>query len=411
MSLFTNSQKRLSPSRFSTKLKFFGFTAASAIALTACGGEGDGSETIVIGYSGPLSGGAALYGENVQAGLEMAVEELNEQGVEIDGTEYSVELRSLDDEYSPATAATNAQRLVEQDGAPVVVIPHAGGINAAQEINTSRSEFLLAAYSSDPRITQQDNELTMMSTIPFTAYAQPYTQHYLDDGAETLGLLATASEYGQQWTDMITETWEENGGEVLSNNNFDYGSVTDFSTNVSQALAQDPDVLLVGGPSQPTALVIEEAREQGYEGGFMVMDQAKFEEMEIFTDPENLHNSVGLNPTREYDEPGTDALVDKFAEKVNDERPINAEVAMNYQALGIIVTAMEVSGSTDDPTAVREAIPEALDQVDDAFRVQEFPSDVTPEGMSVAGHGHGIYINEDGDYENFELDWSVFESE
>lgn len=64
---------------------------------------------------------------------------------------------------------------------------------------------------------------------------------------------------------------------MFSNNGVDYTTTTDYASPVSQTLSEDPDVLFVGGPSQPTALVMEEARSQGFKGGFMVMDQAKFQ--------------------------------------------------------------------------------------------------------------------------------------
>ena len=49
-----------------------------------------------------------------------------------DGKEYTVKLESLDDQYQPGTTGTNAQRLVQKEGAVVVFIPHSGGIKAAQ---------------------------------------------------------------------------------------------------------------------------------------------------------------------------------------------------------------------------------------------------------------------------------------
>ena len=55
-------------------------------------------------------------------------------------------------------------------------------------------------------------------------------------------------------------------------------------------------MLFVGGPSQATALVIKAAREQGFKGGFAIMDQAKFEEMNKLVPMAMLENSVGVMP-------------------------------------------------------------------------------------------------------------------
>ena len=49
-------------------------------AMAACSSSGGGGDTVTIGFTGPLSGGAALYGRNVLDGLEMAIADINENG-------------------------------------------------------------------------------------------------------------------------------------------------------------------------------------------------------------------------------------------------------------------------------------------------------------------------------------------
>ena len=377
-------------------------TTGALVALAGCGGGGEaggGGGTITIGYSGPLSGGAAAYGTNIQDGMQMAVDALNEQGVTVEGGEYTVELAALDDMYQPNTAATNAQRLAEQDDAAVIFVPHSGGIQAAQELNSGRSSFLLGAYSSDPAILATGNPLSMMIPPSFKSYAQPFIEQVKTDGVEKLGLLGTASEYGHSWTGLVTEEWEAQGGEVLTDNSIDYSTVTDFAGPVSQTLSEDPDVIFLGGPSQPTALIIEEARNQGYEGSFLIMDQAKFEEMELFTDPENLNDSVGVMPVKEYEDPGTADLVAAYEELVDGERPVTSEVSLHYQSVALVVKAMEVAGTVEDPEAIRGALGDAMGEVDDRFRVSGFPTTITEAGHLQNEDLQIAYRNDDGDYE------------
>lgn len=379
-----------------------GLVATLAACGGAEGGDGSGSGTITIGYSAGISGGAAEYGKNVQNGLQMAIDEVNEEGVTVDGTEYTVELESLDDQYQPGTTGTNAQRLVEQDGATVVFIPHAGGIKAAQELNSGRTEFLIGAYSSDPEIVEGGNPLTVMIPPSFTSYIDPFISKVDTQGKGKLGLLATSSEFGQQWTKAATAAWEDAGGEVMANNNINYGTVSDFAGPVSKTLSGDPDVILVGGPSQPTAIIIEEARKQGYDGSFMILDQAKFEEMEEFTDPKNLNNSVGIAPLTAFE--GTEDFISRYQEKYSSDKPVNADIALNYQALPIFIKAMETAGTVDDPTAIREAIGESIDKVDPKFRVAFAPDRVTDNGHLLADDLQAAYRNEQGQYESFPID-------
>lgn len=370
--------------------------------LAACGGSDGGDSdggNIVIGYSAGLSGGAAEYGVNVQNGLQMAIDEINEEGVEIDGEEYTVTLESLDDQYQPGTTGTNVQRLVEREDATVVFIPHAGGIKAAQELNSGRTEFLIGAYSSDPGILDAGNELTVMIPPTFDSYVPPFIEKVWTGEGSKLGLMATASEFGQQWTELLAEEWEARGGEVLAKNNIDYGTVTDFAGPVAKTLAGDPDVILVGGPSQPTALIIETARKQGFEGAFLINDQAKYDELEEFTDPANLNNSVGIMPLELFE--GTEDFIQRYQEKFDSDKPVNADIALNYQALPIFIEAMKEAGTIDDPKAIREAMPDALDAVEGVFFV---PDAISDKGHLQADGLQAAFRNEDGEYEPFDIE-------
>ena len=55
--------------------------AAGALASTPALAQ----EVVKIGYSGPLSGGAALYGKNVLDGMQMAASEINAAGFDVGG--------------------------------------------------------------------------------------------------------------------------------------------------------------------------------------------------------------------------------------------------------------------------------------------------------------------------------------
>ena len=377
---------------------FRGFAGMVAVVLAlglvaACGGGGSGEggggkQTVNIGYSGPLSGPAALYGENVLNGVNMAVDEINKSGgVDVDGTKTTFKIEKLDDKYLPNEAATNARRLAQQSKTPVVFVPHSGGIFAVQGFNAKPpTEFVLAAYSSVPEILKAKNPNTIMIPPRFDNYMQPFVKTEMDMFGKKLGLIPTKSEYGIQWTKQVTAEWKKQGGEVLKNNGVDYTTTTDYAGPVTQALNENPDVLFVGGPSQPTALVIEEARKRGFKGGFIVMDQAKFEEMETFTDKKNLNGSVGVFPTIDYPGPGTDQFVKYYKDKIGGDRPPTSEVALNYQAMHIIAQAMADSGSVEDPKAIMDAVDGAAGEIKDEYRPYSI------DGMTDDGHLNGPVI-------------------
>jgi branched-chain amino acid transport system substrate-binding protein len=351
----------------------------SLLLFGACSGQENGrgadpgSDVVNIGYSGPLSGGAAYYGRNVQSGLQLAVDELNEAGgLEIAGRQVRFNLVSLDDQYLPNETATNARRLVQQSQAAVIFVPHAGGVLAVQGMNTRDPfRFLLMAYTSEPRILESANPLTVMIPPRYDHYAGPFTRTMQERFGKRLGILPTTTTYGRAWTEVVTKEWQAHGGTVGRNFGVDYNTTTDFSGVVSQVLAEKPDVLFLGGPSQPTALVVRAAREQGFKGGFLMMDQPKFEEMVTVVSLAELEGSVGVHPQESYPASGVPLFVANFRKRVGPAPVLVSEIALNYQAVHIAARAMALAGTTSDVDAIRKRIPEVVSQLPPAIAISD----------------------------------------
>lgn len=348
-------------------------------------GQGaDGMEVVNIGYIGPLSGGAAYYGRNVQRGIMMAADEIAEAGgFEVDGRRVRFEIVSLDDRYLPYETATAARRLLQQSQTPVILVPHAGGIRVLQEMNTREPKFLLAAYSSEPSILEAENPLTLMLPPRFDGYQQPFVEVMMARFGARLGLLPTTTAYGRAWTEAVSAEWSRQGGTVDRDNGVNYNTTTDFTGAVNRALADDPDVLFVGGPSQPTALVIRAAREQGFEGGFLIMDQAKFMEMLDIVPMEHLEGSIGVYPQEIYPTAGAPLFTERYYARFGEDfQSPTSEVAITYQGLHLIAHAMKLAGTTTDPAAIRAHAGEAARTLPDELRIFDMDG-VTEEGHLV----------------------------
>ncbi|MFK3958901.1 ABC transporter substrate-binding protein [Guptibacillus hwajinpoensis] len=319
--------------------------------------------TVNIGFSGPLSGPAAYYGENTLSGLEMAVDEINQEGFEVDGKQYGINLVTLDDQYLPNETGTNARRLVQENDTPIIFVPHSGGVFATQVFN-EQENFLIAAYTSEPKIMEQNNSLTLGIPPAYNAYPEPFTDYQMERFGKKIALLPTSSQYGKDWTEALKPVWEENGGEVVFEGSIDFSKDTDFFSIVTKALSNNPDVMFVGGPSQPTALVIKQARELGFEGGFMLMDQSKIEEIEpVLGGLDQLEGTIGALPIIDSDAPGAENFISQYKERF--ERIPTAEGAFNYQAMHVIVNAMKEAGSVDDPAKIMESMDAGIQSLPD----------------------------------------------
>ncbi len=82
------------------------------VMLASCGSKNyaENNTEYVIGLSGPLTGGAAMYGTAVKNAAQMAVDEINEAGG-LNGIKFK--LIALDDMHDPTKIATNYSSLLE----------------------------------------------------------------------------------------------------------------------------------------------------------------------------------------------------------------------------------------------------------------------------------------------------------
>ena len=342
-------RKNPSASKLPSRLRMSALILACA-TLTA--GPVLAQEIVKIGYSGPLSGGAAQYGKNVLDGALMAINEVNATNPEIAGKKVKFEMVSLDDKYSPSETAINAQRLVQQYKTAAILVPHSGGIFALQTTNEAQ-KYLLLAYSSVPQITNRGNKLTLRIPPEFTSYIKPFSAYLMTRYGKKIALIGADHDYAKAWVAAFKPAWEAAGGTVVAENPMSYNRATDFYSGVSKALAAKPDVLFVGGASEPTGLVVKQARELGFKGGFFVIDQAKLDEMSKVTGGYGaLEGAIGVLPVVEDPAPEMKDFVVRF-HKIYPSRDPGSEVVWNYTAIHATLQAMKLAGTTTDAVAIR----------------------------------------------------------
>lgn len=343
---------------FNTRLGRMAAALAAGFALTSAG-PALAQEVVKIGYSGPLSGGAALYGKNVLDGMQMAAAEINAAGLEVGGKKYKLEIVALDDKYNPSETAINAQRLVQEHKTPAILVPHSGGIFAVQT-NNEQQKLLLLAYSSVPQITARNNKLTLRIPPEFTSYIEPFVKYEMGKFGKNVAIANADHDYAKAWTAAFKPAWEGAGGKVAADNPMSYNRATDFYSGVSRVLAAKPDVLFVGGASEPTGLVIKQARELGFKGGFAIIDQAKMDEIAKVTGGYGpLEGSIGVLPLVDDSSADAKAFVARFR-KLYPGRDPSSEVSLNYTAVHATAQAMKLAGSVTDAAAIRAQLDKAM---------------------------------------------------
>jgi branched-chain amino acid transport system substrate-binding protein len=355
--------------------------ACVAAGAFLCSTSALSQQVVKLGYTGPLSGGGALFGKNVLDGMRMAADEINAEGWQVGGKPSKLEIVSLDDKYNPAEAAINAQRLVQAEKTPVILVAHSGGTFALQTTN-EKQKYLLLSYSSVPQVTVSGNTLTWRIPPDFTSYIAPFTRYAMGKFGKKVGIAVGDHDYAKAWSAAFRPAWEAAGGTVVADNPMSYNRAADFYSGVSRVLAAKPDVLLVGGASEPTALVIKQARELGFKGGFVIIDQAKLDEIAKVTGGYGpLEGAIGLLPVIDDSSAAMKAFVERYR-KLHSGREPSTEVTLGYTGARATAQAMTNASSVGDATAIRAQLDAAL---------KAMPQAANPHGMAgVDSRGNSV---------------------
>lgn len=353
------------------------------LALMAFGiasdGYGQAAKEVVIGYTGPISGIAAEYGQDCANGIEMAINDINAAGgITVKGQKHIFKLAKFDEGLDPTASVNNSRRLRDQYKAPAIFNPLFNSLAAIAKINQEKgNEFLVMAYTSTPKVIEIGNKLLTASPPPFTVYVKAFSDIAWEKGWRKAAMVATLGAYGDEWRAAFKEYWLKKGGEITADKPANYYTETDFSAPLTAALATKPDVMLIGGPSASTALVIEQARGLGYKGGFILMDQAKMDFIEnILKSTKLMYNTIGVAPVEQSPTAAAPALEKRYRSVY--KRMSTWEVWLNYNAMFALSRAMAAAGTVEDVYAIRAAFPKAFPLLGD-----KFPSEflgITPAG-------------------------------
>lgn len=337
-----------------------------------------GAEEIVIGYSGPLSGPAAEYGQDCVNGVDMAVNELNQNGgIAVGGKKYKFKLERLDDRSDPTVALNNARRF-KANGAIAVFNSLLTTVSAIAKINEDKGqEFILMAFTSTPKILELKNKLVIFPN-PSDVYRTAFVEWALSQGYKKCAMMVTMGSYGDDWRKTFKAIYEKKGGTITADKPVNYYTETDFSAPLTAALKTNPDCMLIGGPSATTALVIEQARALGFKGGFMLIEQAKADVIvKLLKDSKLMGNSIANTTVMSIPRPpNLKNFIPNYEH--NYKRMYTWEAEINYMFMRALARAMVAAGTATDIYKIRAAFPKAYPMTRDKFPGEHLG--ITPEG-------------------------------
>ncbi|MCI7225971.1 Leucine-%2C isoleucine-%2C valine-%2C threonine-%2C and alanine-binding protein precursor [uncultured Clostridium sp.] len=338
-------------------------SVAAAVAMTATcfSTTAFADDTFKIGGIGPITGGAAVYGQAVMNASQMAADDINAAGG-ING--YQIEFNFQDDEHD-AEKSVNAYNTLKDWGMQMLLGTVTSTPCTAVEGEASNDNmFLLTPSGSAVESISGDNAFRVCFSDPNqgTASAQYIGENKL---AEKVAVIYNSSDVYSTgiYNNFVTESANQ-PFEIVSAEAFTEDSKTDFSVQLQKAKDAGADMVFLPIYYTEASLILTQAAGMDYAPTFFGCDG-----LDGLLAVEGFDTSLAegvmlLTPfAADADDEQTKAFVSAYEEKYG-ETPIQF-AADAYDGMYIIKTAAEKAGITPDmdASAICDALKAAMTEI------------------------------------------------
>ena len=315
----------------------------------AGGTEGSSDNTIVIGGSGPLTGGAAQYGVGVKNAVELAIKDVNASG-ELGDVKLSIVFE--DDEADPADKAVNAYNTLKDKGMDIMVgTVTTGSCLAVVDSTKADNIFQLTPSASAQDVIRNDNCFQVCFTDPNQGKA---SADYIAEQnvAKKIAIIYDSSDaYSSGIYNTFKSEASAKGLEVVSEGAFTKDSKTDFSAQIADAKNKGAELVFLPIYYTEASLILSQAKSADYSPIFFGCDG-----LDGILSVENFDTSLAevvmlLTPfAADAADEATKKFVADYKAAYNNETP-NQFAADAYDCVKIIAKLIKQEGITADMSA------------------------------------------------------------
>lgn len=330
-----------------------GSTQPASQSASAPAGKGE----VKIGMVTAMSGGGAIYGQQMQQAAQLAVDEINKAGG-VNGMQFKLLVE--DDKSSPQDSVTATQKLVSQDNINVWM----GTLNSSNtladlEITKQTGLPSLVPIAAAEKITQLGYKNVFRNCADNSMQVKDLADYILKQRPERkFTVIAENTDYGKSLADNFQKDITSGGGSVIDTEYYKPGD-KDFYNQLTKIKGLNPEGLVVAGLIAEGSQIVKQAHELGIKaqlysfGGFMGADAVKL----AGDAAEGLIHTDYFSPVK------GDPVIDKFVNAYQARYgvvPDSYYSAAVYDAIYIVKAAIEKAGSTD-PDKVDQALAQTKD--------------------------------------------------
>ena len=237
-------------------------------ALASAQQQGVTKTEILVGTIQDMSGPLAGYGKQAKAGMQLRIDELNEQQGSVHGRK--LRLIAEDDGYDPKKAVLAAQKLVNQDKVFIV----AGHLGTAQNMAAMPVQFEKNIVNFFP-ITAAREMYEPLNRLKYSFAATYYDQIRIalpklvkEKNVRKACVIYQDDDFGQEVLKGGEAGLKAAGMEYAEKTSYKRGA-TDFSSQVARMKAGGCELVVLGTIIRETIGTVAESRKTGFNPVFL----------------------------------------------------------------------------------------------------------------------------------------------
>lgn len=283
-----------------------------------------------------ITGSGAVYGEDTQRGIQLAVNEINNSGG-INGK--PIKLIIEDDQTNPTQSASATTKLINQDKVQVIIGAVTSSSMLADAPIAERSKVvMLSPGASNPNITNAGDFIFrnwISDSLEGKAMADYLSR---TENIKKVAILYINNDYGVGLKDVFSKQFTANDGEIVSSETYNQDE-TDFRSQLLKIKRSQAQRVYLPGYYKEMALILKQARELG--------TSIPFRSVVTFEDPELLKLSANeaegvIYSSPFYNPDSQDSNVKNFVKAFTEtyKRKPGIFAAHGYDAMYLIVEAI-----------------------------------------------------------------------
>ena len=301
---------------------------------------------ITLGTLTPLTGSGGKYGPVMRDAVAAVVEQVNGAGGVLG---KRIRLVSEDDETNPEAGVRAAHKLIDIDKVSAIIGPWASSVTTAVAPLCWESKTFLCTTSGADSITLLPHQGYLIRTQPNTELqGRKFGEFVLELGAKKPYFLTPQTPFTQSMIDNIGKALAV-GGVKLDSEVYD-AKKTSYRSEVDAALRGQPDLLILGGYSADTAVLLRDVYRAGFKGKMVAFAYALDGKLLESVPAEATEGIYALSPS-----PALDASGYKKVCALLKRDELDPYTAQAYDHVNLILLAMAKAHDTTG-TAIRDNI-------------------------------------------------------